>query len=196
MPPFKLSGRDFWQRRKESHDKGRHRNDVLLRFDGILRLLVPDQPKRLGTLHHKKRDKTQAETEQIEPGGKHDKPKRRGKRREKHRRDKQDGDEARLVQLSVAKRPDFKEGVIRAHIIGLHDLRECEHHKGERLTAGQLAGDVPANEEAGERQNREHGALEDHAQAEAVREYALVFRLRFPIHNIVLDGLHTERNRR
>ena len=157
---------------------------------------MSDQAAELGNFHHQQRREDQPEAEQvIRPGQRHQ-TERYADRREQHERDQRRRGKGGPVELVVGERSDGEQRAVAAHIVRLYDLRQRQHHKGERLSARERAGGFFAGDKADERQQGEQEALQDDADAEPVREQALRLRLGLFVHHVRLDGFHAQRDGR
>ena len=67
--------------------------------------------------------------------------------------------------------------MLGAHVEGLHDLGQGQHHKRHRLAARFQTGVRLADRKRGQRQQREHHALQYDAQPQSVCKQAFVLGL-------------------
>ena len=105
-------------------------------------LLMLDEAELFGQFHDHHRDQGQAQALKVQRAGQSDQFKEDAHRSEEDQGDQRRREQAGPVQLAVGEGADAEQGVLRAHIEGLDDLGQGQHHKGHRLAAGQGAGGV------------------------------------------------------
>ena len=152
------------------------------------------QPKRLRTFHCQQRHKDEAQGNRIALARQCNQAEGTGQGREYHQQYQQHRGQRSHIQLAVGERADLEQRVFGAHIESLHHLRKRQNHKRHRLAASQLTGDLLAEVEGDQGQRAEHDALDNCAQTQTVSEDTLVLGLRLLLHDVILNGLHAQRD--
>jgi len=121
--------------------------------------LMPDKANGFGNFHHRHGNQNQSQPQQIQLSREKHQTESGAQGREQNQGHQGGGQEGRPVQTGICEGADGKEGVLRAHIEGLHDLREGENQKAQRLSTGSRAA-LPFSQPIGQQgQQTEHDAL-------------------------------------